>query len=70
LFPFVSPPTKVGVTPLLSTTWTFEIGTLPSAVTTYVHVTGWPGGMSGPGGSSASSPLVDFSMWIRDRNPK
>ena len=39
---------------------------MPGFVTWYVHVTGPPMGMIGPGGSSASTPFVNFSTWISD----
>ena len=51
-------------TPSLSVTWMLETGMFPVFVTTYVQVTGVPTGTLGPGGRSASTPFVDFSMSI------
>ena len=47
-----------------SLTETLVSVTVPVFVTTYVHSTGSPTGMDGPGASSASDPLVYFSILI------
>ena len=59
-----SPQSMVLSTNTLSLTLMLVNGTSPSLVTTYSHVTAEPIRISGPGASSASTPLVDFSMSI------
>ena len=51
--------------PLSSVTVTFDNGTVPGFVTTYVHVTGVPGVNTGPAaGVFASSPFTNFTTAI------
>src|SRR3954463_7139594 len=54
----------VTATPRSSVTATLESVSLPVLVTRYVHRTGSPTGTAGPGGASASLPLVSFWMSI------
>src|SRR5690606_25838079 len=57
--------------PMRSSTTSMSVSSLlPVLVTTYVHVTSSPTGMSGPGGSLASSSLVALTMSMAAATPK